>query len=37
MRGIDTVMKKMAGQWWYEYRKAKTLKNAANVLKINLK
>ncbi len=33
MRGIDTLMKKIAGKWWYQARLKATMKNAQNALK----
>lgn len=32
MRNIDTIMKKTAPQWWYEYKKEKLYKAAGKVL-----
>ena len=32
MRNIDTLMKKTAPQWWYEYKKEKLYKAAGKVL-----
>jgi ribosomal protein L16 Arg81 hydroxylase len=35
MRGIDTMMKKTAPHWWYDYKKGKLLRNADQVITLN--
>jgi len=34
MRSIDTLMKKTAPKWWYDYKKEKLLKAAEKVLSV---
>ncbi len=34
MRGIDTVMKKTAPEWWYESKKRKIFENAKKELQL---
>ena len=35
MRNIDTLMKKTAPHWWYDYKQEKILKSAEKVMSVS--